>query len=181
MPQRYIALLRAVNLAGANMVRMDDLRALCSDVGCANVRTLLQSGNVVFDARAQDPERLEKSLEHEVVKRLGVRTDFFIRTPEQWQRIIARNPFRREAEEMPGKVHVFVLKLAPAAEAVGALRAANKGREIIQAGERHLYIVYPDGVGRSRLTSAFIEKALGTRGTGRNWNTVVKLLGAVEG
>jgi uncharacterized protein (DUF1697 family) len=69
----------------------------------------------------------------------------------------------------------MALKDAPDAEAVEALRAAIKSREVVHAEDRHAYIVYPDGIGRSRLTNRVIEGKLGTRGTGRNWNTVLKL------
>jgi uncharacterized protein (DUF1697 family) len=176
----YLVLLRAVNLAGHNMVRMEDLRAFCSELGCSNVRTLLQSGNLVLDAPATDAAGLERRLELEAAERLGVRTDFLVRTPDEWRTAIARNPFRRDAENRPGALLVFFLKSAPSDEAVDALRASYQGPETIRTGERHLYIVYPEGIGRSRLTSARIENALGTRGTGRNWNTVQKLAAAVE-
>mgnify|MGYP002399900788 CR=1 FL=1 len=94
--------------------------------------------------------------------------------------MVADNPFRVEAERDPGHLLVMFLKQAPTREAVTALQRAITGREVVRAEGRHAYLVYPDGVGRSRLTSALIEKHLGTRGTGRNWNTVQKLGALVE-
>jgi uncharacterized protein (DUF1697 family) len=88
---------------------------------------------------------------------------------------VARNPFPAEAERDPAHLTVVFLKDAPKAKAVEALAAAIRGREVIQADGRHLYAYYPDGVGRSKLTHALIESKLGTRGTARNWNTVLKL------
>ena len=87
----------------------------------------------------------------------------------------ASSIWTQEAASAPGHLLVFCLKDAPAAASVKALQAAIKGREIVRAVGRQAYIVFPDGVGHSRLTSTVIEKHLGTRGTGRNWNTVVKL------
>src|SRR5262252_7340844 len=115
-----IALLRAVNVGGRGAVAMSDLRDFIATLGFKDAQSLLQSGNLVFDAGRQAGPALE------------------------------------------------------------ALRAAIKGREVIRAAGRHLYIVYPDGIGRSRLTNAVIEGKLGTRGTGRNWNTVLKLVGLVR-
>ncbi|PYJ75629.1 MAG: hypothetical protein DME69_14645 [Verrucomicrobia bacterium] len=75
----------------------------------------------------------------------------------------------------------MALKDAPKDTDVKALQAAITGREVVRAGGKHLYIVYPDGIGRSRLTNAVIDKLLGTRGTGRNWNTVLKLASLATG
>jgi uncharacterized protein (DUF1697 family) len=89
--------------------------------------------------------------------------------------------FEAEAKSDPGHLVVMALKDAPAASAVKALQAAIKGREIVRAAGRHAYIVYPDGIGRSKLTNALIEKTLATRGTARNWNTVMKLAAMAGG
>jgi uncharacterized protein (DUF1697 family) len=171
----YIALLRAINLAGRAQVSMSDLRELVTSLGFADVRTMLQSGNVVFRSSARSSAQLERRLETEAAKALDLRTDFFVRTVDEWQGVVADNPFRESAVRDPSHLTVVFLKGAPAGKDVDALQAAIKGREIVRPGRRHAYIIYPDGIGRSRLTSAMIEKMLGTRGTGRNWNTVVKL------
>jgi len=172
----YIALLRAVNLPGHNQVAMADLRAFLSGLGFADPRTLLQSGNLVFRGAAQTGARLERLLEAEAAARLGLRTDFFIRTAEDWKDVVARNPFREAAQRDPGHLIVMFLKQAPAAGDVTALQAAITGPEVVRARGRQAYITYPAGIGRSRLTIAVIESKLGTRGTGRNWNTVLKLM-----
>jgi uncharacterized protein (DUF1697 family) len=171
----YIALLRAINLAGHKQVSMSDLREFFTSLGIAGARTLLQSGNVVFRSAARSSAQLERRLETEAAKHLDVQTEFFVRTAAEWQDIIAHNPFRAEALRDPGHLTVMCLKKAPRQNDVDALQAAIKGRESVRAGGRHIYTVYPDGIGRSRLTSAMVEKMLGSRGTGRNWNTVVKL------
>jgi uncharacterized protein (DUF1697 family) len=171
----YIALLRAVNLAGRNRVAMADLRKLLDGLGMREVRSLLQSGNLVFGSDLRSPAKLEAMLEGAVAKRLGLETDFLVRTAEEWSAVIDGNPFAEEARRDPGHLLVVFLKQAPKPGNVTALRKATPGREEVRATGRHAYIVYPDGVGRSRLTSALIERTLGTRGTARNWNTVGKL------
>jgi uncharacterized protein (DUF1697 family)/GNAT superfamily N-acetyltransferase len=171
----HIGLLRAVNLPGHNKIGMADLCELLVGLGMHDVRSLLQSGNVVFRSDIHTTPQLEPVLEHAVAKRFGLATDFFVRTTSDWKGIIAGNPFPEEAERDPGHLLVIFLKEAPTPQDVTALQNAIKGREVVRVKGRHAYVVYPDGVGRSRLTNALIEKKLATRGTGRNWNTVLKL------
>jgi uncharacterized protein (DUF1697 family) len=170
-----IALLRAVNVAGHGGVAMASLRAFFNDLGFAGARTLLQSGNVVFDGDSAGAA-LELRLESEAAKRLGLRTIFFVRSAAEWEGLIAVNPFPDEAERDPSHLIVMCLKATPTKAAVAALQAAIKGPELVRAGRRHVYITYPAGIGKSRLTAAVIEKALGSAGTARNWNTVKKLV-----
>jgi uncharacterized protein (DUF1697 family) len=172
----HIALLRAVNVGGTGKLAMAEMKAMLLKLGFADAATLLQSGNVVFSGDGRKAEALEKFLEAETVKRFKITPDYFVRTAKEWCEIVAANPFPREAENDPGRLVLAALKHAPKAEAVKALQAAIKGRETVRAGTRHLYIYYPDGQGTSKLTMTVIEKHLSTRGTARNWNTVLKLL-----
>ncbi len=176
---RHVALLRAINLAGKRTVGMAALRDLFADLGLSRVRSLLQSGNMVFESDRKTPARLEGMFEAATLGRLGVQTEYFVRTSREWKDVLSRNPFPAQAREDPGHLLVVALKKAPAAAAVAALQSAIRGREIVQAVGRQAYIVYPDGVGRSKLTAALIESKLGTRGTARNWNTVVKIAAAL--
>jgi uncharacterized protein (DUF1697 family) len=171
----YIALLRAVNVAGNAMVAMADLRQLLTDLGFEDARSLLQSGNLVFRGNRRAAAALERMLESEIEKHFDLGTAVFVRTAEEWEALVARNPFPAEAKRDPGHLLMLALKDAPDAKNVEALQAAITGPEIVRAAGRQAYIVYPAGVGRSRLTTALIEKKLGTRATGRNWNTVLKL------
>jgi len=175
----HIALLRAINVAGRNRVSMAELRDLLAELGFANVQSLLQSGNLVFDGRAGTPARLESLLEQAAKDRLQLETAFFVRTAKEWAEIVAGNPFPDEAKLDPAHLVVLLLKGAPDRGHLTALEQAIVGREVIRAGGRQLYIVYPDGIGRSKLTNALIEQKLGTQGTARNWNTVLKLASLV--
>ena len=177
----YIALLRGINVGGHKQISMADLRDLLTRLGFADVRSLLQSGNLLFDANGRTPAHLERLLEAEAEKRLALKTDFFVRTAKEWAGVVAHNPFRKEATRDPGHLVVMFLKDAPSVTGVKALQKAIRGREVVRAAGKHLYIVYPDGIGRSRLTNALTDKQLGTRGTGRNWNTVLKLAALAAG
>jgi len=171
----YVALLRGINVGGNKMVPMSGLRDLIERIGFQDGRSLLQSGNLVFRGRARASDGLERLLEAEAAKRLGVEADFFVRTAGELEEIVAGNPFTREAERDPGRLVTFFLKSAPPAAAVKMLQSAIVGREVVSGRGKEIYIVYPDGQGRSKLTGAVVEKRLGVRGTARNWNTVLKL------
>lgn len=176
----HIALLRAVNIAGHNMVRMADLRDFFGALGMKNAQTLLQSGNVVFDGGRRSPASLESLFEREAAKRIALKVGFFVRKAAEWKEVIAGNPFPDAAESDPSRLAVLCMKRAPDRTHVSNLRKAIKGHERIEVNGRHAYIHYPDGFGRSRLTAQVIEKHLGSSGTARNWNTVLKL-GALVG
>jgi len=170
-----IALLRAVNVGGRSLA-MGDLRHMLGDLGLGDPRTLLQSGNAVFAVGAKaSMQALEKKLETQVRKRFGHDIAFMLRTASAWSAIIACNPFADAAKRDPAHLLVMVLKAAPTATAVETLRAAYDGPESIHVAGREAYLVYPDGIGRSRLTNALLERKLGVAGTARNWNTVLKL------
>lgn len=169
-----IALLRAVNVAGTRKLTMAALREFFDAIGADDVRTLLQSGNVVFDADG-GPAAWERTLEREAAARLGLDTQFFVRTAAEWRAVVAANPFPDAARTDPGHLLVLFLKDAPNRTQVQALRGAIVGREQVRTEGRHAYFMYPDGIGRSKLTGPLIERHLGTRGTGRNWNTVLKI------
>ena len=171
----HVALLRAVNVAGHNKVRMGDLRRLAAELGLADGQTLLQSGNLIFHSDARSCTELENSLEEAARDRLLLHTDFFVRTARDWKSIVEANPFPDEAEKDPSHLVIMLLKSASARKRVKLLQDSIKGREIVRVNDREAYISYPDGIGRSRLTAAVIEQGLGTHGTGRNWNTVLRI------
>jgi uncharacterized protein (DUF1697 family) len=171
-----IALVRGINVGGHKKVAMADLRGLFESLGFREVKSLLQSGNVVFTGGdRRTGAACERVLEGEAPVRLALQADFFVRTAKEWDGVVAGNPFPHHAKEDPGHLVLMCLKDVPEKASVKALQAAIVGPELVRADGRHLYIVFPDGMGSSRLTTALIERTLRTRGTARNWNTVLKL------
>jgi uncharacterized protein (DUF1697 family) len=175
MPVHCIALLRAINVGGNSNIRMAELRKLGESLGFSGVKTLLQSGNMVFNAREADTAVLEQQWETAVERQLGVKTSFRVRSQKEWLELVAANPFEAEATQDPSHLLALIARDAIGQAAIAALRGAIRGRERIEAGERCLYAVYPDGIGGSKLTVKLIERQLSTPVTGRNWNTVLKL------
>jgi uncharacterized protein (DUF1697 family) len=153
---------------------MAALRELLAAIGLEKARTLLQSGNAVFESRRL-PSALEGLIAAGITERFGLATDVFVRTAREWDAALAANPFPREAKDDPSHLLVMPLRDAPSAASVEALRASIRGRERVTVVGRQAFLVYPDGIGRSKLTLTHIESRLGTRGTARNWNTAGKL------
>ena len=159
---------------------MSDLRAMMEKVGLEEPKTLILSGNIVFKSASSSAEKVEQ-IARGSVHETSRRHDRLLRAiAKEWQAIIDANPFPNEAKSDPARLVMMCLRDAPSPAKVKALQAAIKGREIVRARGRQAYFVYPDGQGRSKLTIPMIEKALGTRGTARNWNTVLKLGGLAK-
>jgi uncharacterized protein (DUF1697 family) len=168
---RFVALLRAVNVGGRK-VPMAELRDLCGAIGWTDVATYIQSGNVVFSAQGE-PQGLEAQLEKALAERFAV--DVIIRSAAQWQAHAAANPFADASAARPNLVMLLVSKAPPAAGAAAALQArAADGERVIEAGGA-LWIDYPAGSGRSKLTPTLIDRAIGSPATSRNWRTVQTL------
>jgi len=171
----HVALLRGINVGGRNKIPMADLRDLLVALGFADAKSLLQSGNLVFRSDRRTGAKLEQLLEAETKKRFDLSIDFLVRSAVEWEMVVSRNPFPDAAEHDPSHLLVMFLKTTPAAKDVQALQAAIVGPEVVHADGNHLYAVYPAGIGDSKLTNTLIERKLGARGTGRNWNTILKL------
>lgn len=177
---KAIALLRAVNLGPHGKAPAAELRKLMAALSLEDGKTLLASGNLVFEAGGRSPAELETLLEAALAKQLGLKTAVMVRDAAAWAKIVEANPFPDAAKDDPSHLVVMPLKEKPSAGALDALRAAIKGREEAAVHGREAYLVYPDGIGTSKLTTKVIEAKLGTQGTGRNWNTALKLLDLVR-
>jgi uncharacterized protein (DUF1697 family) len=172
-----IALFRAVNLGPQTKLQMAGLRDMASELGLRNPRTVIASGNLVFDGGTRKEAVLEKLLEKETEARFGLKTDIFVRTVPEWGELLAANPFSEQADADPSHLVAMVLRDAPSSDA--ELQAALTGSERATIVGRCAYLYYPDGIGESRVTSALVERKLGTRGTARNWNTMRKVAALV--
>lgn len=170
---RCVALLRAVNV-GRRKVPMAELRELCATLGWSDIGTYIQSGNVVFSADGA-PAALEAQLEKALAERFGFAVDVIVRSAAQWAAHAAANPFPETSGARPNLVMLLVSKSPPRKEAANGLQArACDGEQVALAGDA-LWIDYPAGSGRSKLTPTLIDRTIGSPATSRNWRTVMKL------
>ena len=158
----YVCLLRGVNVGGNKMVKMEELRKKFESLGYTNVRTLLQSGNVIFDA---------KSKPKDLASHLGV--PVVLRTQAELRKVIEANPFPDEAANDPSRLLVVFLS-APLPSDEPLRKVALPYEKFVAKG-KEIYIYFAQGAGRSKLAESLTEKKLGVIPTARNWNTVNKL------
>ncbi|MEM1179632.1 MAG: DUF1697 domain-containing protein [Acidobacteriota bacterium] len=170
----FIALLRGINVGGKNVLPMKDLKALVAGLGAGDVRTYIQSGNVVFEAADGDAETLGERLGEAIEADRGFRPQTLVLTAQELRDLAAVNPYP-EAVAEPKTLHLFVLERPPASPDLESLRAIQRDTERFELVGRCFYLHAPDGIGRSKL-AAKAEKALGVPTTARNWRTVEKLL-----
>ena len=168
----YVALLRGVNVGGSNKVPMADLRAMFEANGLADAQTLIQSGNVVFRADGTEAALVSR-IEAAIAETFSLSITVMVRSKAQLAKVLANDPF---ADAPPNLAHVAFLSARPAAKAVAALDPDRSPPDAFRVHGREVYLHYPNGSGRSKLTGDYLERVLGVRATARNRNTVGKLL-----
>jgi uncharacterized protein (DUF1697 family) len=174
-----VSLLRGVNLGAHRRLKMDDLRKVYDSLGLQNVQTLLQSGNVVFTT-TKPVTRLAERIEDAIEKTFGFHSDVILRTTAELREVIAKNPFAKRPGMEPSKFLVWFLAGDPGPEASEKVLQIKTDPEELRIADRELYIYYTAGMARPKIPMALIERTLKTVGTGRNWNTVAKLLEIAE-
>jgi uncharacterized protein (DUF1697 family) len=175
-----VSMLRGVNVGGHNMIKMDALRAIYESLKLRDPQTYVQSGNVVFRTDERDLVLLARRIENGIERRFHFRPDVIVRTTSELRDAIARNPFAMRESIEPGKLLVTFLAGDPGPEAREGVLKIKADPEELSISGRELYIYYPVGMGRSKLSWMAIVKTLKTTGTGRNWNSVTKLLEIAE-
>ncbi|WP_380873502.1 hypothetical protein ACFB49_41870 [Sphingomonas sp. DBB INV C78] len=176
---QWIALLRAINV-GKRQVPMAELRKLGEDLGHGEVRTYLASGNLLFTS-SKKAEVIEKELEAAIAKRFGFPVEIILRTAAQWAQHGATNPLPQPSTTEPNRVMMLTSKQPAAADAVARLQERAAPNETIKQGDGAIWIHFGDGAGTSKLTPSYIDKAVGSPSTARNWRTVQALTAMTGG
>ncbi len=175
---RWAALLRGINL-GKRQLKSAELKAVIEGLGFTEVRTLLASGNVVFTASDTKADALEARIHDALAEATGLKSEIFVRTPEEMAAVVAANPFPDAARDRPSFVVVTFHRKPVDAAAVDTLMAGYDGPERAQAIGRELYIDFPEGQGRSMLHAPLGKATRDPITTARNWNTVLKIRDAL--
>ncbi|HEY6767985.1 MAG TPA: DUF1697 domain-containing protein [Candidatus Sulfotelmatobacter sp.] len=175
-----IAMLRAVNVGGRNRIKMDVLRDLCMGLDLRDAKTYVQSGNLIFRAKERSLVGLAATIQTAIEKKFKCSPEVILRTTAEMRDVVARNPFAGMKDMDPRKLLVDFLASEPDAEALRSVQSIKTDPEKLYAQGREIYMYFPNGAGRSKLSWPAIEKRLKTPGTARNWNSVTKLLEMAE-
>lgn len=171
---RWIGLLRGINVGGHNKIPMAGLRQVCSDLGWADVESYIQSGNLVFSAAGSAAE-LEFRLEKALAVYFNLSIPVIVRNAADWPSLRASNPFPEAAEREPHLLLMGLTKAPLLPDAAALLQARAADGEHVAQTEQALWIHFPNGSGRSKLTPGLMDRLAGSPVTTRNWRTVLKL------
>ena len=178
-PNRYVALLRGINVGGKNMLPMKQLAMIFEAAGCSDVETYIQSGNVVFKAEARIMRGLAAALFSQIEEQFGCKVPVVLRSVTELRAAVDNNPFLI-AGSPAELLHVCFLADLPAAGLVAGLDAQRSPGDRFSVVGREIYMELPNGVGRTKLTNAYFDSKLKTVSTLRNWRTVLKLMEMLE-
>ncbi len=171
-----VSLFRGINVGGNHQVKMKVLKELHEALGLSKVTNYIQSGNIVFESDNPNPADLAAQIQKEFDQKFGFHSEVIIRTSAELKELPDRNPFITSAEKETKSILVMFLTASPDIQVCQELLNAHSGPEEFFIMDKELFVYYPNGMGRSKLSNVFIEKKLKVLGTGRNWNTVTKLL-----
>ncbi len=171
----FVSLFRGINVGGHNKVRMSDLKELHESLELKNVLPYIQSGSVVFDSDDVDEAQMQRHIEDGFQKTFGFHVHVLVRTSAGLNEIIEKNPFQNQLDKESKWIAVLFLATPPDTTAQEDLLKTYGGAEKLFIIGKEVYIYYPEGIGRSKLSHSFLEKKLRTVGTARNWNTVLRL------
>ncbi|HTU47074.1 MAG TPA: DUF1697 domain-containing protein [Bryobacteraceae bacterium] len=175
-----VSMLRGVNLGPHKRVKMEALRSLYESLGLRDPQTYVQSGNVLFRTSEKNLNAVAKRIEKAIESSFGFHADVILRTTSELREALAKNPFAARSGIDPAKLLVTFLASDPGEEAREKLRQIKAEPEELWIDGRELFIYFPNGLARPKLSIPLIERTLKTSGTGRNWNSVRKLLEMAE-
>lgn len=171
----YIALLRGINVSGHKIIKMELLRRVLSELDFENIRTYIQSGNIIFESNSSDIAKLEKQIATKIEEHFGFAVPVAIVTPEELLAVINKNPYRKESLSDTTQPYVSFLSEIPKSEFLEVLKAIDFKEDSFISIDKTLYLWYVNSAGNSKLNNAVIESKLKLRSTARNWKTVLKL------
>jgi uncharacterized protein (DUF1697 family) len=171
----YIALLRGINVGGQKIIKMDQLRESFEAIGLENVRTYVQSGNVMFKAPRKSVELWSREIQERIARDFGFSVSVIVLFPEEIDTAIKGNPFLRRKGIDSSKLHVTFLYQAPERSALKALDALPAKPDEFRHSGKVIYLYCPNGYGKTKVSNNTLERMLSVRATTRNWRTVNKL------
>jgi len=170
----HVALLRGINVGGKNRLLMKDLTAIFENVGCKDVRTYIQSGNVVFDAKKSLVPKISKMVADSAERAHKVQVPILLRSVDAFAVLVKQNPFLKSGAD-PKTCHVAFLRDIPSKKLIDELDSNRSPGDAFEVVGSEIYLHCPNGMARTKLTTTYFDKKLATVTTVRNWNTILKL------
>jgi uncharacterized protein (DUF1697 family) len=171
----YVSMLRGINVGGNKLVKMDKLRHAVEALGFEQVKTYIQSGNVVFKGAKQSSDKVSKQIEECILKNFGFPVSVISRTLDEIAEIVENNPLLKRSSIDPEKLHVVFLSKAPSAAALKKLAEVTKLPDQSCCVGKEVYLYLPNGVSQSSLWKTPLDRVLSVNVTTRNWKTVNRL------
>jgi uncharacterized protein (DUF1697 family) len=172
---KYIAILRGINVSGHNMIKMKELQAMFTNMGFTNVITYIQSGNVIFEGNPDTTTGLAERISKEILTTFGCTVPVLVLEGTEIKRVAGDNPFLARPGTDESRLHITFLSAEPAPIDVSALDPQAFLPEEFRVIGRAVYLYCPDGYGNAKLTNSFLERKLKVQATTRNWKTVLEL------
>jgi len=172
----YIALLRGINVSGQKKIKMAELKTHLEELNYKNVRTYIQSGNVIFEHEAGKPQHLEKEIEKIIVEKYGFEVPTIVKSPSELEYVLKHNPFLNDPGKDIKRMYVTFLSAVPSAAYIGQLDNINHSPEEFILEGQHIWFYSPDSYSNAKMNNNFFEGKLKVHATTRNWRTVNKLL-----
>ncbi len=174
--ERYISILRGINVSGKNLIKMTGLRTSFENLGFSDVTTYVQSGNIIFSGKKTSLKKLEQSIHQQIKKDFGFEIPTIVLTMEVLEKVISGNPFLKDPKKDPAFFHVTFLGSKPEKVDMKEIEAKKQEEEEIIFENNVLYLYCPLGYGNTKLNNNFLEKKLKVNATTRNWRTTNELL-----
>ena len=174
--ETYISILRGINVGGHRMIKMDALRQLYTDLGFENVKTYIQSGNVVFQFKQTENKKLADKIEKEITKKFDFDVPVLVKEFDEWKEIVKENPFLKDSSKDVNFLHVTFLSDKPTEENFDKIKSGQYQQDEFQLIDKAIYLYCPNSYSNSKLTNSFFESKLKVTATTRNWKTINELM-----
>ena len=176
----YISILRGINVSGQNLIKMDALKKIYESLHFEDVKTYIQSGNVVFSTGETDLKKLENLITSQIENEFGTEVPVIVLKAETLENIIKNNPFVKDKQKDTSFIHITFLADKPKEIDKDSIENKKQQGEEIEFSENAIYLYCPNGYGRTKLNNNFLENKLKIKATTRNWKTTNELLKLVE-
>lgn len=174
--ETYIAFLRGINVGGQKKMPMIEVREMMTRTGFKNVRTYIQSGNIIFKSELNSTKELQGLIHRAIEETFGFDVPVLVKTANEIRGVLLKNPYNNENDLAHNRVYFVLLQDTPDAELVKTFKSMNFPNEKFRVSDTCVYLCCENGYGKAKLSNNMIERKLEVKATARNYRTMNKLL-----